>query len=480
MNKFQWAAMTALSGALLMVSSEADACGGCFAPATVTETSTVTGHRMAFAVSEERTVLWDQFEYTGSPEDFSWVLPIAPGANIEESTDAWFEALDAVTTTRVSNPQLQCATSSGGGCGFMGSSDEASTSGEAHFLGEDGVEVLHQGTVGPYERVTLRAASGDSLRVWLDTNGYAIPSDIDPIIDAYVSEGADFIALKLSPGQGVQQMTPVRVVTPGGDAMLPLRMVAAGTGQYVDIVLYVIGESRYAMPDLEESRIALGELTWDFADNTSNYPALRAAALEEFLGHTYITTYSHRSALADSATDQFGATIFYNTTNADPGSFGGIDNFSDLYFAQARANDGLGTSTACASVRTALGGSSLVVETTPGPGEASDAAFACDGYTDIAAAVVGMRPGNVWVTRLELSLPREALAMDCVVTPAAEQTDVSNQLQAVKAKNRPSGCPEVIFASRVARGSGSPRPLAFALIGAVLLGLVARRARRKA
>jgi hypothetical protein len=91
-----------------------------------------------------------------------------------------------------------------------------------------------------------------------------------------------------------------------------------------------------------------------------------------------------------------------------------------------------------------------------------------------------MRPDNVWVTRLELSLPREALAMDCVVTPAAEQSDVSNQLQAVRAKNRPPGCPEVIFASRVARGSGSPPPLALGLIGAVLLGLVVRRARRKA
>ena len=51
-----------------------------------------------------------------------------------------------------------------------------------------------------------------------------------PVIDAYVAEGFNFLALKLVPGQGVDSMRPVRVTTPGAAATLPLRMVAAGTG----------------------------------------------------------------------------------------------------------------------------------------------------------------------------------------------------------------------------------------------------------
>ncbi len=81
----------------------AEACGGCFAPpppvnvqSTAADT-VVTGHRMVFAVSPNRMVLWDQIKFSGSPSEFGWVLPVSPGATIEESTDAWFEALEAFT-----------------------------------------------------------------------------------------------------------------------------------------------------------------------------------------------------------------------------------------------------------------------------------------------------------------------------------------------------------------------------------------------
>src|SRR5262245_52607949 len=85
------------------LSRPAAACGGCVPPppGPVTQTTVVTGHRMAFAVSSERTVLWDQIKYDGAPEDFSWVLPVRPGSTIEAASDAWFEALDGFTNNRV-------------------------------------------------------------------------------------------------------------------------------------------------------------------------------------------------------------------------------------------------------------------------------------------------------------------------------------------------------------------------------------------
>jgi glycogen synthase len=64
-------ALLALS--LVLAPRPAAACGGCFGPPA--QPTLVTGHRMAFAISETQTVLWDQFQYQGEPEDFSWVLP---------------------------------------------------------------------------------------------------------------------------------------------------------------------------------------------------------------------------------------------------------------------------------------------------------------------------------------------------------------------------------------------------------------------
>src|SRR5262249_21716809 len=161
--------------------------------------------------------------------DFSWVLPVLPGATLESATDAWFEALEAVTKTQVTSPDIQCAQPDPG-CGLTlgGASDSASYSAGNGVIDNRGVTVLQQGTVGPYETVTLRSTNGDALSGWLTTNGYAIPPEIEPVIADYVSEGDDFIAVRLAPGKGIQQMTPVRVVTPGGEYLLPLRMVAAG------------------------------------------------------------------------------------------------------------------------------------------------------------------------------------------------------------------------------------------------------------
>src|SRR5262245_23825194 len=89
-------ALAALA-ALSTTSNDARACGGCFTGGG--ESTLVTGHRMALSVSTERTVLWDQIQYQGDPEEFAWVLPVKPGATIELASDAFFEALDAATRT---------------------------------------------------------------------------------------------------------------------------------------------------------------------------------------------------------------------------------------------------------------------------------------------------------------------------------------------------------------------------------------------
>src|SRR5205823_2330913 len=103
---------------------------------------------------------------------------------------------------------------------------------------------LHEGTVGPYETVTLATNTPGALNTWLVAHGYNIDNDIQPVIDAYVAEDFDFIALRLLPGKGIRTMKPVRVVTPGAGMTLPLRMVAAGTGSSVAITLYTITEGR--------------------------------------------------------------------------------------------------------------------------------------------------------------------------------------------------------------------------------------------
>ncbi len=468
------------TAAVALGARDADACGGCFAPAGQTSVSTVTGHRMAFAVSPTRTVLWDQFQYDGSPSDFSWVLPILPGAYIEQASPAWFEALDSVTNTRVLSPQLSCnagQSSAGCACG-SGASDSASAGGG---LPQDNVQVVHEGTVGPYDTVTLHSTDPQALQSWLTSNGYVIPSGIGPVIDSYVSEGWDFIALRLSPGKGVQEMTPVRVVTPGGEYKLPLRMVAAGVGSFVGITLYVIAEQRYAMPDIAEVSVHDSELSFDFSTSQSNYLSVRAKALGQNGGRSFLTSYAIRGAfVAQAQSPNSYAPVQYTIAGDTTGSY---DNFSDLYFAQA-AVDAKTPRVDCSNVQSGFSSSVRTFEDTctdPGcvtskPQAISSRAFECNGFDDIAAAMIGMVPQAAWITRLELNLPSTALDHDCVVTPAVSQATVSNFRQARLARNAPCGPPSQSLTARLF-GPRHARDVPGVLMLSTALGMLLGRRR---
>jgi hypothetical protein len=430
----------------------AEACGGCFHGSKESGGSVVVGHRMALSVSPERTVLWDQVSYTGSPEDFAWVLPVGKGAKLELASDAWFEALDAMTATHVMSRTVQCPggktvrqveSGGSGSCGTYapGAATPVEEQDPGTTLDHQGasrdVTVTHKETVGPYETVTLKASDGNSLSMWLTGHGYQIPADIAPVIQAYVDGGADFIALRLAPGIGVSQMQPVRVVTPGASPILPLRMVAAGAGPNVSLVLYLLGEGRYGPENFPSATVNASNFAWNWTEQSSNYPDLRQQVLSADSGRTWLTSFARPGALTATITAVDGQEAQYNV-GADS-----YDNLADLYFAQAAFDEG--KATAC-DVKAAAKSTSVVKEACDpmagcGDSEIDAATLACDGHDDLAAALIGLHPNDVWITRIESLLPREALSIDLKLG-AADQTVVPNWYTAQKDLNPPP-CPKV-------------------------------------
>jgi hypothetical protein len=463
-------------------------------------TTVVTAHRMAFAFSTARTVLWDQIQYAGAPRDFSWVLPIRGDAQLEVAEDAWFESLEAVTSTRVSPPQLNCFTqvgSSNGGCSCGGMGDDSAASFDPSgspgaMTTPPGVTVEHEGTVGPYQYVQLSATSSMSLEQWLADNGYVIPADVQPVVAGYVREGFGFIALKLLPDVRTREMTPVRVITPGASPTLPLRMVAAGTGATVGITLYVIAEGRYEPEVFPSVSIDFSKLTWDWSSTpgVSNYNELRRAALASGDGTGWLTSFAVHQAFNETYTDALGQQLRFGPSGSNPsgGGFGsvapaGSTTLAELYFAQSAAN--AGKTNLCPRIAERLTSTSLVVDTCrpapssdmgavldagagatldagapdgdaaprdaasgmpPKPAMVCDAApagqlaahdFECSGFSDIAAAMIGMHPSDVWVTRLEANLPHAALNADLRLRPANQQMPVSQVRRATTHVNPP-------------------------------------------
>jgi hypothetical protein len=128
---------------------------------------------------------------------------------------------------------------------------------------------------------------------WLQDHDYSVPDSILPVIQHYVEEDMNFIALRLSPNAGVDQMQPVRVTTPGMNPVFPLKMIAAGVTDRVGLELFVFGEGRWDTANFGNATIDPSQLLWDWAANQFNYEDVFASTLESTMGgRAWITEYS--------------------------------------------------------------------------------------------------------------------------------------------------------------------------------------------
>ncbi len=448
---------------------DAQACGGCFHPPTQTLTD-ITDERMLLSVSPTQTTLYDQIQYAGSPASFAWVLPIHGTVTVGLSADVLFDSIDAVTATQITAPSVTCPglpASCQNGSFANGSAAPASAAGPGT------VTVTKQQNVGPYETVQLHSTDPNALNDWLAQNGFAIPSDVTPVIDAYQAEGFDFLAMRLLPDQGVQAMRPVRVTTSGASLSLPLRMASVGTGATVGITIWVVSDGRYEPQNFPFFHIDDAQIVWDFSTSSSNYTTLRAQNESALKGRGWEIESS-----IDLNEQLIENVILGGGTYFPNGGFGG---------------GGLGATDA---------GEDYLPIGTP-PGVAEDGGEDAGPYEsadqvrddDIAALFAGMTGPNVRITRMRGDIAHTAMTADFVVQASSDQSQLSNvrnvtqytgltcpiydncavvgygtPAQAEAAENGSGGC------ATSSRGSGAPIASLVGLAG--LLGLAALRGAR--
>lgn len=296
---------------------DANACGGCFVPPG--PNTQVTAHRMAFAVSAKRTILWDQIQYVGAPSEFGWVLPIRGKVDVGVSSDQLFQRLDNETDVQVVGPPPPVCPSRSRG--VFASADE-SAAGTPTSAMDSGVNVWEQKVVGPYEATQLSATDGTALTNWLTEHSYVLPPAVAPVIDEYIKEGFGFLVIKLVPTADTSRMVPIRIAYEGGGTSLPLRMIAAGTGAKVGLQLYVIGEGRWETKNFPTAEIKTDELVWDYAAMGSNYNQVFLQKLALDGGRTWVTESSDEiaksklfSGLPPGTTEGDAGTVFAPNTD---------------------------------------------------------------------------------------------------------------------------------------------------------------------
>jgi hypothetical protein len=411
--------------ALLGGERKAAACGGCFHPPTQTA-SDITDERMLLSVSQAQTTLYDQIRYAGSPTSFAWVLPIHGTVTVGLSADVLFDSVDELTATQIIAPNVQCPgiPQSCQGQGAFGAGTAAPSAGGDS---NGGVTVTKQQNVGPYDTVQLHATDSSALNNWLAQNGFDIPAAVTPVIDQYVAEGFDFLAMKLLPNQGVQAMRPVRVTMPGAAVSLPLRMAAIGTGATVGITIWVVSDGRYEPKNFPFFHIEDSELVWDFNVNSSNYTTLRQQKEATFGGKGWELESSIDLNEQTITNVILSGGIYYGNYGNGPG--GGAPpsdpalDYLPVGDPDAGASDGGATETA-EQVRT----------------------------DDVTALFAGMAGPNVRITRMRSDIAHSAMTTDFVLTASTDQTELSNVRNVTQSVNLK--CP--IYDNCAVVGYGTP------------------------
>ncbi len=270
-----------MAAAVVLASTRpAWACGGFFCTTTPVDQN---AERIIFTQNGDGTVsAYVQIEYTGSAPDFSWILPLpdaidAEAVQVPEDAMAAFTELEVATDPVIMAPRRPSCVPPPPE--FMRAAPAAA------------VEVFASGEVGPYGFDVVGSEDPDALVTWLRDNSYRVTAEMEPLIDLYVDEEFVFLAMKLRPDKGAQDVEPVKVTYPSERPMIPLRLTAVAANPDMAVMVWIYGQHQAVPVNYAKMTIANDELT--FSDwGSHDYRQLMGQKADEKDGKAFITEYA--------------------------------------------------------------------------------------------------------------------------------------------------------------------------------------------
>ncbi len=292
---------------LALLSPDAHACGGfaCDNARPVMQAA----ERILFAVdlAKEEVEAHVQITYTGESEDFAWIVPVTGEPEIFLSTDALFSTLYFPTNPNYTLTTVELGTcrSDSRGVSLAGSADAAVSSSVDFESG--GVNVLATSNVGPYSTTVIEADSSAALMAWLDTEGYDIPANFEPVLAPYVASGQNFIALKLLPGNSSGDIAPLGMRYAGTKPSIPIQLTSIAAVPDTRLEVYVVGASR-AVPE-SYLHVVPNDMAYDYFGQTVVYDDIITRAADEAGGQAFSTDWAGSTSLMRD--------VLYNDTMFD-------------------------------------------------------------------------------------------------------------------------------------------------------------------
>ena len=285
-------AMICLSAAMALVPAAPALADGVMMP-VITEVGqsppmVASPRQEAVLASDGKTVqVFLRTHFRAGPKDLAWIVPVpAKPMRVEKCDDQIFSALERLTA-----PKFYVVMPSGKGHSFACGCSRSESAGDASL--SRSVVVESSGTAGIFEYVVLSATRADELTRWLNDNDYFGPVGAERVFQGYVNDRWHWLAMRIRP-EAANRSTlaphPITYTYRDNKLVYPLAISQLSADLKNEILLYVIGPSRYACANWTNATIDAKDVTVEVGSPSgTNYEKLfeRVCAIEQ--GHAFVT-----------------------------------------------------------------------------------------------------------------------------------------------------------------------------------------------
>lgn len=265
------------------------ACGGLFCQNSPVDQN---AERIIFTQNHDGTIsALIQIQYTGFDDDFSWILPIpeaisADDIAVPEGAREAFQELEIATNPIFIPPSTPfCARDFSFNFGLGGSMAYAPVEEQS------AVNVFASGEVGPYGFDVIGSDDQNALVSWLKEHNYVVTAEMEPLINVYIQEKFYFLAMRLLPKQGVQDIQPIQLTYHSAKPMIPLRLTAVAATADMAVLVWFFGDNQAIPVNYAHMEVPDRELTF-YAYGGNNYRQLMASTADQFNGRAFVTEYA--------------------------------------------------------------------------------------------------------------------------------------------------------------------------------------------
>ena len=223
----------------------------------------------------ERLVIETRF--TGAGTNFAWVVPLPSQPVIEEATTGLFPTLQYLFRPEIVHdvPRYYIGILFALGFAYLirlaaksvsnaftiavvllllvilaalllPALSAAKTAGMSSETSSQTVSILDRKLVGIFETTTITSHDAKALQTWLSENGFAVPTNAEPVIASYVKDGWVFVATKVrrdKPDNETSTPHPLSFTFKTDKPVYPMRLTGVDNGP-LSVELYVFGPSR--------------------------------------------------------------------------------------------------------------------------------------------------------------------------------------------------------------------------------------------